>query len=102
MIGHISSMAVLTSPISDSAVWVARSTGVRTPIRAVVSHDVEYFDGVVVQRRTEITYAKTHGIFERDEIEVRGQIWLVKEVIRDDGFLVRVSVISQRKEEKCK
>lgn len=101
MIGHISSMAVLTSPISDSAVWVAKDTGLRTSIRVVVSQDVEYFDGSVVQRRTEITHAKSHKIKERDEIEVRGQIWLVADVIRDDGFLVRVSAISYQRKGVC-
>lgn len=97
-IGQISAHAVLNSPLSDPAIWTDSATGATKKTRVIVSQDVEYYHEStgVVERRTEITFSKREPIKQRDEIDVRGQSWLVSDVLKDDGFLVRVAVKTLR------
>lgn len=98
MIGNLSAHAVLNSPISDSARWTDHTTRASQTIRVVVSQDVEYYrdDTALIERRTEITFAKRIPVKLNDEIDVRGRSWLVSDVLKDDGFLVRVAVKTLR------
>lgn len=102
MIGHLSAHAVLNSPISDIATWTDHSTLSTKSIRVVVSQDVEYFheNTGIVERRTEITFSKSEKVKLRDAIDVRGVSWMVSDVLKDDGFLVRVAVKTLRPDQQ--